>query len=114
MEQLVRMDDKLVVALEKQKQLRTKSVDHFNEKYVRFPSKREFDEGTWVLVHETWSEGQKKHRFALRWTDPYIVHKRLKETTYQVRKLDGTERRESVAARKIFYYREEFNKDGEE
>jgi len=46
---------------------------------------------------------------ALRWTGPYIVHRKLHDTTYQLRELDGTVIRGSVAANrlKIFYYCEE-------
>ena len=46
---------------------------------------------------------------ALRWTGPYIVHRKLRDTTYQLRELDSTVIRGSVAANrlKIFYYRKE-------
>lgn len=110
MRQLVRRDEKLVVALEKQKEARQKAVTAFNDKYRKILSKGEFEEGIWVLVHETWLEGQKGHKFALRWSGPFVVHRRLRDTTYQLRELDGTVRREPVAGSrmKIFYFREEF------
>jgi hypothetical protein len=46
---------------------------------------------------------------ALRWTGPYIVHCKLRDTTYQLRELDGIVIRGAVAANrlKIFYYRKE-------
>ena len=49
------------------------------------------------------------HKGALRWTGPYIVHRQLHDTTYQLRELDGTVMRGSIAANrlKVFYYREE-------
>lgn len=110
MNQLVRRDEKLVIALEKQKEARRRAVEAFNEKFGKRLSDGNFTEGTWVLVHETWIEGQKGHKFALRWSGPYVVHRKLKETTYQLRELDGTIKRESISANrmKIFFYREEF------
>lgn len=38
-----------------------------------------------------------------------MIHKKLKDTTYQLRELDGTVKRESIAVSrlKVFYYREE-------
>jgi len=45
----------------------------------------------------------------LRWTGPYIIHRKLRDTTYQLRELNGVVMHGSVAANclKIFYYREE-------
>lgn len=108
--QLVRRDEKLVIALERQKEARKKSVDAFYEKYKGQLSDGQFAEGTWVLVHETWIKGQKGHKFALRWSGPFVIHRWLKDTTYQLRELDGAVKRESVAASriKIFYFREEY------
>lgn len=110
MRQLVRRDETLIVALERQKKAREKAVAGFNEKFHKVLSKGEYEDGTWVLVHETWIEGQKGHKFALRWSGPFVVHRKLRDTTYQLRELDGTIKRESVAATrmKIFYFREEF------
>ena len=60
-------------------------------------------------MHETWLDSQMGNKGALRWTGPYIVHRKLQDMTYQLRKLDGTVMCGSVAANrlKIFYYREE-------
>ncbi|GLB42560.1 putative transposition, RNA-mediated [Lyophyllum shimeji] len=108
-QQLLRRDRKLVLALEHQKAARQRAVDDFNRTHAKYLSSGLFELGTWVLLHETWLDTQIGNKGALRWSGPYIVHKQLKDTTYQLRELDGTVRRESVAANrlKIFYYRDD-------
>ena len=95
--------------MELQKQVRQRAVDDFNRKHAHYLSSGSFVIGTWVLLHETWLDSQMGHKGALRWTGPYIVHRQLRDTTYQLRELDGTVMRGSVAANrlKVFYYREE-------
>ncbi|KIJ94133.1 hypothetical protein K443DRAFT_66201, partial [Laccaria amethystina LaAM-08-1] len=109
MQQILRRDKKLVLAMEQQKRVRQRAVDDFNRKHEHYLSSGSFILGTWVLLHETWLDSQMGHKGVLRWTGPYIVHKRLRDTTYQLRELDGTVMRGSIAANrlKIFYYREE-------
>jgi hypothetical protein len=109
MQQILRRDKKLVLAMEQQKRVRQRAVDDFNRKHEHYLSSGSFILGTWVLLHETWLDSQMGHKGALRWTGPYIVHKQLRDTTYQLRELDGTVMRGSIAANrlKIFYYREE-------
>jgi hypothetical protein len=109
MQQILRRDKKLVLAMEQQKLVRQRAVDDFNGKHERHLSSGDFLLGTWVLLHETWLDAQMGNKGALRWTGPYIVHRKLRDTTYQLRELDGTVMRGSVAANrlKIFYYREE-------
>ena len=109
MQQILRRDKKLVLAMEQQKLVRKRAVDDFNSKHERHLSSGDFLLGTWVLVHETWLDAQMGNKGALRWTGPYIVHRKLRDTTYQLRELDGTVMRGSIAANrlKIFYYREE-------
>ena len=109
MQQILRRDKKLVLAMEQQKKVRQRAVDDFNRKHAHYLSSGSFILGTWVLLHETWLDTQMGHKGALRWTGPYIVHRQLRDTTYQLRELDGTVMRGSVAANrlKIFYYREE-------
>ena len=109
MQQILRRDKKLVLAMEQQKLVRQRAVDDFNSKHERSLSSGDFLLGTWVLLHETWLDSQMGHKGALRWTGPFIVHRKLRDTTYQLRELDGTVMRGSVAANrlKIFYYREE-------
>lgn len=108
-QQILRRDKRLVLALEKQKSVRQRAVEDFNRKHESVLSTGVFAVGTWVLVHETWLDLQKGNKGALRWSGPYIVHRVLRETTYQLRELDGTVRCDSYAANrlKIFYYREE-------
>ena len=109
MAQILRRDKKLVLAMEQQKRVRQRAVDDFNSKHERHLSSGEFLLGTWVLLHETWLDSQMGNKGALRWTGPYIVHRKLQDTTYQLRELDGVVMRGSVAANrlKIFYYRQE-------
>ena len=109
MQQILRRDKKLVLAMEQQKLVRQRAVDDFNSKHERSLSSGDFLLGTWVLLHETWLDSQMGHKGALRWTGPFIVHRKLRDTTYQLRELDGTVMGGSVAANrlKIFYYREE-------
>ena len=109
MQQILRRDKKLVLALEQQKRVRQRAVDNFNRKHEHYLSSGSFIIGTWVLLHETWLDSQMGNKGALRWTGPYIVHRQLRDTTYQLRELDGTVMRGSVAANrlKVFYYREE-------
>jgi len=108
-QQILRRDKKLVLAMEQQKRVRQQAVDDFNSKHECHLSSGNFLLGTWVLLHETWLDAQMGNKGALRWTGPYIVHRKVQETTYQLRELDGTVMRGSVAANhlKIFYYREE-------
>ena len=109
MQQILRRDKKLVIAMEQQKQVRQWAVDDFNCKHTHYLSSGSFVIGTWVLLHEMWLDSQMGHKGTLRWTGPYIVHRQLCDTTYQLRELDGTVMRGSVAANrlKVFYYREE-------
>ena len=109
MQQILRRDKKLVLAMEQQKKVRQRAVDDFNRKHAHYLSSGTFVLGTWVLLHETWLDAQMGNKGALRWTGPYIVHRQLHDTTYQLRELDGTVMRGSVAANrlKIFYYRED-------
>ena len=109
MQQILRRDEKLVLAMAQQKKVRQRAVDDFNRKHAHYLSSGSFVLGTWVLLHETWLDSQMGNKGALRWTGPYIVHRQLRDTTYQLRELDGTVMRGSVAANrlKIFYYREE-------
>ena len=109
MQQILRHDKKLVLALEQQKRVRQRAVDDFNRKHEHYLSSGSFIIGTWVLLHETWLDSQMGNKGALRWTGPYIVHRQLHDTTYQLRELDGTVMRGSIAANrlKVFYYQEE-------
>ena len=109
MQQILRRDKKLVLAMDQQKKVRQRAVDDFNRKHAHYLSSGSFVVGTWVLLHETWLDSQMGHKGALRWTGPYIVHRQLHDTTYQLRELDGTVMRGSIAANrlKVFYYREE-------
>jgi len=79
---------------------------HHPSKHEHYLSSSSFILGTWVLLHETWLDSQMGHKGVLHWTGPYIVHKRLHDTTYQLRELDGTVMRGSIATNrlKIFYY----------
>jgi hypothetical protein len=99
----------LVLALEQQKRVRQRAVDNFNRKHEHYLSSGSFIIRTWVLLHETWLDAQMGNKGASRWTSPYIIHRQLQETTYQLRELDGTVMRGSVAANhlKVFYYRED-------
>ncbi|RDB15232.1 Retrovirus-related Pol polyprotein from transposon 17.6 [Hypsizygus marmoreus] len=108
-QQILQRDKKLALAQDTLKASRQRAVDDFYRKHEKYLSSGRFGPGTWVLVQETWLDAQKGNKGALRWSGPYIVHRALRETTYQLRELDGTVRRESYAAMrlKIFYYREE-------
>ena len=109
MQQILRRDKKLVLAMEEQKRTRQRAVDDFNSKHEKYLSSGDFVLGTWVLLHETWLDSQMGNKGALRWTGPYIIHRKVHDTTYQLRELDGTVLCVSVAANrlKIFYYRKE-------
>ena len=98
-----------MLATEQQKRVRQRAVDDFNSKHKRQLSSGDFLLGTWVLLHETWLDSQMGNKGALRWTGPYIIHCKLRDTTYQLRELDGTVMRSSIAANclKVFYYCEE-------
>jgi len=106
MQQILRQDKKLVLAMEQQKKVCQWAVDDFNRKHAHYLSSGTFILGTWVLLHKTWLDAQMGHKGVLRWMGPYIVHCQLHDTTYQLRELDGTVMRGSVAANrfKIFYY----------
>jgi len=109
MQQILQHDKKLVLALEQQKKVCQRAVDDFNHKHALYLSSGSFILGTWVLLHETWLDSQMGNKGALRWTGPSIVHHQICGMTYQLRELDGTVMRGSVAANclKIFYYRED-------
>jgi len=84
MQQILHRDKKLVLALEQQKCVRQWAVDDFNSKHKHHLSSGDFLLGTWVLLHETWLDAQMGNKGALRWTGPYIVHRKLQDTTYQL------------------------------
>ena len=109
MQQILRWDKKLVLAMEQQKLVCQQAVDDFNSKHEPYLPSGDFLLGTWVLLHETWLDAQMGNKGALRWTGPYIVHHKLQDTTYQLQELDGTVIQGSVAANhlKIFYYWEQ-------
>jgi hypothetical protein len=92
---------------------RQRAVDDFNKRYEKLLVSNDFDEGMWVLVHETWLDTQKGNKGAVRWTGPFIINERVvhegKLKGYRLRELDGTIRRGTVALDrvKIFYYRSE-------
>ena len=84
MQQILRRDKKLVLALEQQKRVCQRAVDDFNRKHEHYLSSGSFIIGTWVLLHETWLDSQMGNKGALQWTGPYIVHCQLHDTTYQL------------------------------
>jgi len=90
MQQILQHDKKLVLALEQQKCVRQRAVDDFNHKHKHYLSSGYFIIGPWVLMHETWLDSQMGNKGALHWTGPYIIHRQLRDTTYQLRELDGT------------------------
>jgi len=89
MQQILRQDKKLVLAMEQQKRVHQRAVDDFNSKHEHHLSSGDFLLGTWVLLHETWLDSQMGNKGALWWTGPYIVHCKLRDTTYQLQELDG-------------------------
>jgi len=84
MQQILRWDKKLVLAMDQQKKVHQWAVDDFNRKHAHYLSSGTFVLGTWVLLHETWLDSQMGNKGALRWTGPYIVHHQLHDTTYQL------------------------------
>ena len=84
MQQILRRDKQLVLAMEQQKHACQQVVDNFNSKHKHQLSSGEFLLGTWVLLHETWLDSQMGNKGALRWTGPYIIHRKLQDTTYQL------------------------------
>ena len=95
--------------MEQQQRVRQWAVDDFNSKHEHQLSSGDFLLGTWVLLQETWLDSQMGNNGPLWWTGPYIVHRKLRDTTYQLCELDGTVMCGSVAANhlKFFYYHEE-------
>ena len=108
-QQIARRDNILEEALEKQKRERQRAVDDFNNRYEKYLVTNDFDIGTWVLVHETWLDNQKGNKLAPRWTGPFAIHRKLSDTTYQIREIDGTIKRGKVSKDrlKLFYYRKD-------
>lgn len=84
MQQILRRDKKLVLAMEQQKLVRKQVVDDFNSKHKCHLSSGDFLLRTWVLLHETWLDTQMGNKGALQWTGPYIVHRKLRDMTYQL------------------------------
>ncbi|KIL54364.1 hypothetical protein M378DRAFT_42339, partial [Amanita muscaria Koide BX008] len=105
--QLAKREKELAIALEQQKEVRKKAVDDFNRRYEKQLVSNDFDIGTWVLVHETWLDGQKGNKGALRWSGPFVVHAKYNNKTYRLREIDGTVKRDTVDKHrlKIFYFR---------
>ena len=75
MQQILRRDKKLVLAMDQQKRVRQRVVDDFNSKHERYLSTGDFLLGSWVLLHETWLDSQMGNKGALRWTGPYCPSK---------------------------------------
>jgi len=108
-QQILQQDKNFILAMEQQKRVCQQAVDDFNSKHEHHLSSGNFLLGTWVLLHETWLDVQMGNKGALQWMGPYIVHRKVQETTYQLRELNGTVMHGSVATNhlKIFYYQEE-------
>lgn len=81
-QQLVKCDKELVLTLKQQKESQWKAVDNFNKKHEKYLISNDFDIGTWVLVRETWLDGQKGNKGVLHWMGPYIIHKKFNNKTY--------------------------------
>jgi hypothetical protein len=80
-------------------------VDDFNNRYEKYFVTNDFDIGTWVLVHEMWLDNQKGHKLAPQWMGSFAIHRKLSETTYQIREINGTIKRGKVSkdCLKLFY-----------
>ncbi|KAI0739246.1 hypothetical protein C8Q80DRAFT_1275390 [Daedaleopsis nitida] len=84
-----------------------RAVDDFNRKNAHRIRNKEFEPGTWVLVHETWLDLQHGNKGAARWTGPYVIVLKLSNHSYMLRELDGTPMRSTIHGDrlKLFYYR---------
>jgi hypothetical protein len=91
-EQILRCDKKLVQVHKNQQKMREHAVDDFNKKYTKVLVDNNFEVGTWVLVHEMWSDTQMGNKGALHWSGPFIIHERIKHKgklkAYRVQELD--------------------------
>lgn len=109
LQQIARKEEHIGLAVDGLKKNRQRSVDDYMRRNAHRIRDHEFEPGTWVLVHETWLDGQHGNKGALRWAGPYVVHEQFRTGSYALRELDGTVLKEHVAASrlKLFYYREE-------
>lgn len=106
--QLARRDLDMGEAQENVRKTRQRAVDDFEKKNAHRIRREPYENGTWVLLHETWLDNQHGNKGALRWAGPYIIHRRH-ENTYLLRELDGALFRSHVAGSRLrlFYFRDE-------
>lgn len=106
--QLERREEDIGIASENVLKTRQRAVDDYMKRNAHRIRHEPYEVGTWVLLHETWLDGQHGNKGALRWAGPYVVHSR-RENTYMLRELDGSLLRSHVAGSrlKMFYFRDD-------
>ncbi|KAL1938197.1 hypothetical protein VTO73DRAFT_11841 [Trametes versicolor] len=106
--QLERRKEDIGIASANVLKTRQRSVDDYMKRNAHRIRHEPYEDGTWVLLHETWLDGQHGNKGALRWAGPYVVDSRH-ENTYRLRELDGSLLRSHVAGSrlKLFYFRDD-------
>ncbi len=106
--QLTRHDDDVSRARANLDASRQRAVDDFNRRHHDRLRAREFEPGTWVLLHETWLDAQHGNKGALRWAGPYVVALRYPNGSYRLRELDGSLMKSSAPGSRLrlFYFRD--------
>ncbi len=104
-QQLARLPEDLVTALDKLKTARLNNKERFDKTH-RLRLKK-IEEGDWVLVFDSTLEHQHStlRKFAKRWFGPYVVMEVHNNGTYSLRELDGTPLRTSVAGKRVKAFR---------
>ncbi|PIL28590.1 hypothetical protein GSI_08631 [Ganoderma sinense ZZ0214-1] len=108
--QLARREEDIGTAVAHLTASRQRAIDDYHRRHATRIREGTFDDGTWVLLHESWLDSQHGNKGALRWAGPFVIDSRMPGSgSYRLRELDGTLLRAPAPADrlKIFYYRDE-------
>ncbi len=106
--QLERREEDIGIASANTLKTRQRAVDDYMRRNAHRIRHKQYEVGSWVLLHETWLDAQHGNKGALRWAGPYVVHG-VSENTYMLRELDGSLLRSRVAGSRLrmFYFRDD-------
>ncbi|VDC05893.1 unnamed protein product, partial [Peniophora sp. CBMAI 1063] len=87
---------------------RERAIADMNRRVGTILDFRDFKPGMYVLVEETWLQNRHGAKDIPPWSGPYIIHKQLSDSTYQLRELDGTVIRGSYTVHRLrlFFFRD--------
>lgn len=95
------------VALQRQGLSRRRGLELFCDKYGSRLDTDDFDNGTWVWLHQTSTDTAIGNKHLKKWAGPFIIHSRHAGGAYYLMELDGS-RKQGLVTRdrlKLFWFR---------